>query len=110
MLSMIEEEKLKRLLRTVGKTNFIEYFSEYKTLAFSNNRVSQSDKMPLAKRLLENNPRATKLSGQFFRIGAAISIFKNGWEGEALKEVINSTHPIITGEIKNKALVFLNKK
>ena len=63
--------------------------------------------MGLAKKLLENNPNATALSGQMTRINIAIRIFKNGWENDALKEVINSPHPLITKDIKEKARALL---
>lgn len=66
--------------------------------------------MQLAKKLLENNPKATKLSGQNIRISSALTIFKNGWEENALKEVIKSKHPSITKEIKAKAADLLNSK
>lgn len=97
-----------RALQSIGKTNFIEYFEDYKELSFSKEKISGSDKMPLAKKLLENNPNATKLSGQLIRISSAIGIFKKGLEVEALKEVIASKHPSITKEIKAKAIVLIS--
>lgn len=96
-----------RALRSIGKANFVEYFEDYKELAFSKKKLSGDDKMPLAKKLLENNPNATKTSGQLIRISSAIGIFKNGWEVEALKAVMNSTHPSITKEIKVKAAALI---
>ncbi|WP_281862681.1 hypothetical protein [Planomicrobium okeanokoites] len=95
-------------LRSIGKTNFVEYFEDYKELAFSKEKITRSDKMPLAKKLLENNPNASKLSGQLIRISSAIGIFKNGWEVEALKEVIASKHPSITKDIKAKAMTLIS--
>lgn len=92
-----------RALQSIGKTNFVEYFEDYKELAFSKDKITGTDKLPLAKKLLENNPKATKLSGQLIRISSAIGIFKNGWEDEALRAVIESKHPSISKEIKEKA-------
>ncbi|WP_033541887.1 hypothetical protein [Planococcus sp. CAU13] len=99
-----------RALKSIGKANFVEYFKDYKELAFSKEKISGSDKMPLAQKLLENNPNASKLSGQLIRISSAIGIFKNGWEVEALKEVISSTHPSITKEIKEEAAALINNR
>lgn len=98
-----------RALKSIGKANFVEYFEDYKELAFSKDKISGNDKMPLAKKLLDNNPNASKLSGQLIRISSAIGIFKNGWEVEALQEVIASKHPSITNEIKAKAGVLVSK-
>lgn len=100
-----------RELRSIGKSNFVEYFEDYKELAFSKEKITGSDKMPLAKKLLENNPNATKLSGQMIRISSAVGIFKNGWEEDALREVLASKHPSITEEIKAKAkaLIIVDK-
>jgi hypothetical protein len=92
-----------RALRSIGKANFVEYFNDYKELAFSKEKISGNDKLPLANKLLQNNPNAIKLSGQLIRISSAISIFKKGWQDEALKEVIKSKHPSITSDIKKRA-------
>lgn len=99
-----------RALRSIGKSNFVEYFEDYKELAFSKEKISGSDKVPLARKLLESNPNATKLSGQMIRISSAIGIFKNGWEEDALREVLASKHPSITKEIKAKATAIINTK
>lgn len=96
-----------KLLQSIGKTSFVEYFTDYKELVLSKEKLTKEDKMPLAKKLLESNPKATELSGQMTRISIAIRIFKNGWENDALREVINSTHPIITKDIKEKARALL---
>ncbi|MDN7247076.1 hypothetical protein [Planococcus shenhongbingii] len=99
-----------RALRSIGKSNFVEYFEDYKELADSKEKITGNDKMPLAKKLLEKNPNATKLSGQMIRISAALGIFRNGWEEAALKEVMESKHPSITKEIKAKAASLINKR
>ena len=99
--------ELQRALQSIGKTNFIEYFTDYRELALSKEKLTQADKMPLAKKLLESNPNATKLSGQMIRIPYAIKFFKNKWENDALREVISSNNSIINKEIKEKARALL---
>ena len=101
---------VERALKSIGKSNFVEYFEDYKKLALSKEKISGSDKMPLAKKILEDNPNASKLSGQLIRISSAIGIFRNGWEEDALREVIKSKHPSITKEIKAKAAALVNAK
>lgn len=94
---------VQRSLRSIGKTNFVEYFIDYKKLALSKEKLTVDDKMPLAKKLLENNPKATALSGQMTRIYCAVKIFKNGWENDALREVLNSTNSRVSKETKEMA-------
>lgn len=100
--------RLDRALRSIGKSNFVEYFEDYRELAFSKKKITSADKMVLATKLLESDPNATKLSGQIIRILSAMGIFKNGWEKDALKEVMASKHPSITKEIKAKAMTLIN--
>lgn len=38
-----------RALKSIGKANFVEYFEDYKELAISIDKISDNDKMPLAK-------------------------------------------------------------
>ena len=99
-----------RALQSIGKANFVHYFEDYKELAFSKEKLSGKDKMPLAKKLLEDNPNASKISGQLIRISSAITIFNNGWEEEALKEVIASKHPSITKDVKAKASALISMR
>lgn len=94
---------LNRALKSVGKTSFVEYFNDYKNITENKNRITVEERKRLAEKLLENNPKASKMSGQYARISAAITIFKNGWGNQALKEVIDSKHPAVTAEIKKKA-------
>lgn len=44
----------------------------------------------LAKKLLEENPNARKLSGQFIRINFIRKIFTNDLQKEALEIILNS--------------------
>lgn len=116
MLELTYKEKgessmstVNRALQSIGKSNFAHYFEDYKELAFSKEKLSVKDKMPLAKKLLKDNPNASKISGQLIRISSAITIFKNGWEEEALKEIIASKHPSITKDVKAKASALISK-
>ena len=94
---------VERSLNSIGKSNFVEYFEDYEELALSKEKLTGKDKIPLAEKLLENNPNATKLSGQMIRISSAITIFNNDWSAEALRLVIKSKHSSITNETKAKA-------
>ncbi|MCL2774699.1 MAG: hypothetical protein FWD71_15330 [Oscillospiraceae bacterium] len=71
-----------RLLNSVGKEIFINYFYDFKNCA---------DKKILAQKLLDDNPKATKLGGQITRISCASRIIndKNALE-QALDMIINS--------------------
>ncbi|MCL2603547.1 MAG: hypothetical protein FWD90_03630 [Defluviitaleaceae bacterium] len=71
-----------RLLNSVGKEIFINYFYDFKNC---------SDKNSLAQILLNENPKATKLGGQITRISCATRIIndKNALE-QALEMIINS--------------------
>lgn len=100
---------LQRALRSIGKTNFVEFFLDYKELALKKDKLTVVEKIPLARKLLNENKNASKLSGQMIRINYAIIIFKNGWEDDALREVINSKSSIITDEIKKSARELLRK-
>ena len=100
---------VERALNSIGKSNFVEYFEDYKELALSKEKLTGKDKMPLAEKLLENNPDATKLSGQMIRISSAITIFKNDWSADALRLVVNSKHSSITDETKEKASLILKR-
>jgi hypothetical protein len=55
-----------------------------------------------------------KISGKcrtnFCWINAALRIFKNEWQREALNEVINSSHKLITNEIKIRATELIEKE
>jgi hypothetical protein len=50
------------------------------------------------------------LGGQLVRISAALRLFKNKWQREALEEVINSTHKMITNNVKVRAMELLKKE
>ncbi|MGI2326927.1 hypothetical protein [Planococcus sp. YIM B11945] len=71
--------------------------------------ISDCFRWQTANKLLADNPNATKLSGQFIRISSAITIFKKGWEKDALKEVIDSKHPTTTNDNKKRAADLMKK-
>jgi hypothetical protein len=96
-------EQMKRLLASIGKKSFVEFYEEYQVLHRKGKNLTIEDKHSLARKLLDSNPEATELGGQMTRINAALRIFRNEWDREALKEVINSTHKFITNDIKHRA-------
>ena len=100
-------DELKRALRSIGKTNFVVYFADYKELALSKEKPTKEEKLILAKKLLESNPNATMLDGQIIRISYAIKVFRNGWENDLLKEVIASNNSRVTEGIKERARLLL---
>ena len=75
-------EDVNRMLNSVGKKVFVDYYYEFKDL--------KMDKDVLAQKLLDENPNARKLSGQFVRINFARKIFSNNLQKEALNIIINS--------------------
>lgn len=96
-------EQMKRLLASIGKKSFVDFYEDYEHLYKKGKDLTKEDKNKLARKLLVSNPDATELGGQMTRINAALRIFKNEWQREALEEVINSTHKIITNDIKLRA-------
>lgn len=101
---------IKRLLASVGKKSFVEFYEEYRLLYRRGSSMTQQDKHQLAERLLQMNSEATTIQGQYTRINTALRIFKNDWQTDALKEVIHSTHPAISRELKEKANSLFNKE
>lgn len=99
-----------RLLASVGKKSFVEFYEEYRHLYRKGNSMTQQDKHQLAEILLRLNPDATTIQGQFTRINAAVRIFKNDWHNDALEEVITSTHSSISNELKAKANFLLKNE
>ena len=83
----------KRLLDSIGKEIFINYFYDFKNC---------KDKSKLAQKLLEENPKATKIGGQVTRINCAVRIINDkNTLIESLNLVINSNR--LSNEIINKA-------
>jgi hypothetical protein len=71
------------ILKSIGKEIFVKYYQEFKDLNI--------DKEVLAKRLLNENPKAYKISGQYIRISNARIIFKETLQVEALEIIISSS-------------------
>ncbi|MCM3006875.1 hypothetical protein [Priestia koreensis] len=99
-----------RLLKTVGKTNFVTFYVDYESFYIRKERVTREEKLEFAQKLLRENVSATKESGQIARINAALTIFTNSWEHDALKLVLESKHSSITKEVKQQALDLLHKE
>ncbi|MEG2290888.1 MAG: hypothetical protein RSC24_13020 [Clostridium sp.] len=78
---------LKKALNSVGKGSFIKFYYEYKAYA---DAPSEKKKQELGKRLLEENPNAKAIEGQFIRIDNAASIFNNNMAKEALTQILDS--------------------
>lgn len=87
-----------RILNSIGKENFVTFYDDYKKYYLSNNKAE--DREVLARKLLNDNVNAQKISGQYTRINCAIRIFEERAEKEALKIVINAR---VSGTIKNRA-------
>ncbi|MGL5085937.1 MAG: hypothetical protein ACRC68_09555 [Clostridium sp.] len=87
---------LKKALNSVGKTSFIKYYYEYKAYAEA---PSESKKQELAKKLLEENPNAKAIEGQYIRIENAASIFTNKMEKDALTKILDAN---VTEVIKQR--------
>jgi hypothetical protein len=101
---------LNRLLNTVGKKSFVDFYQDYQNLYMLKDKLAMDKKLSLAKKLLERNPDAEEESGQVTRINAAIRIFKYGWDKEALEIIINSKHFKISNEVKQRASELLKKE
>lgn len=94
---------LKRLLASVGMTNFIHYYKNYQDLYEKRDKLTQEDKNKLAEKLLKENPGAYSLQAQLKRINKAIKIFELGLQVQALESVVESHNFKITAEIKRQA-------
>lgn len=44
-----------KLLQSIGKTSFVEYFKDYKELVLSKEKLTKEDKMPLPRKLLQSH-------------------------------------------------------
>lgn len=74
--------ELNRLLGSIGKKIFIDYYYELKK--------PNLDKKVLSEKLLRENPKADSIVGQVTRVNCAIRIFENDLQIEALENIINS--------------------
>lgn len=84
-----------RVLNSIGKENFIKFYEDYKKYYLSNNK--KVDREILAEKLLNDNSKAQKISGQYTRINCALRIFEEKAEVDALNIIINSR---VSDEVK----------
>ena len=93
-----------RVLNSIGKENFIRFYKDYKKYYLSNNK--KEDREILAKKLLNENIKAQKISGQYTRINCAVRIFEEKAEVEVLNIIINSR---VSEEVRCLAKEILQK-
>jgi len=74
--------EVNRLLKAVGKKNFIDYYYEFQNIDI--------DKNILAEKLLNENKRGKKINGQLIIISFAQKIFTNNLQEKVLKIIIKS--------------------
>ncbi|QOR36886.1 hypothetical protein IMX26_08795 [Clostridium sp. 'deep sea'] len=91
---------INRWLNSVGKKIFVDYYYNFKQINL--------DKNTFAQRLLEENPNATRISGQLTRISCAQRIFRNNLQIEALLLIIDSNR--LSNATINKARAILEKE
>lgn len=96
-----------RAKASVGLSNFVEYYEDYRQYYEQQSSGLKGDKKRLAQKLLETNPKATSITGQYTRINYTVSIFSNKWEKDMLKAAIESNHASVSKEVKSKARVLL---
>lgn len=78
----MDSDLLEKRLRSIGKKIFVQYFREFGNLNY--------DRKELAKKLVNENPKASSIDAQITRISNARKIFELGMEREALENIINS--------------------
>lgn len=100
---MVRIRNYKRLLNSVGKTSFIENYEGYKNLFLKGESLTPEAKKVFANELYDKNRESTSIQAQLTRVNSAINIFKNGWEKEALNDVVLSTSKSVSSEVKEKA-------
>ncbi|PQP82708.1 hypothetical protein C0Q44_14995 [Paenibacillus sp. PCH8] len=72
------EINLVRLLNSIGKRVFVEYYE-----VFSNNKMSKDEK-------IAKLPEEYKIDGSRIRVNCANKIFESGLEKKALNIIVNS--------------------
>lgn len=98
-----------RAKASVGLSNFVEFYEDYRKYYEQQSTSLKGDKKRLAQKLLDSNPKATSIIGQYTRINYNVTIFSNNWERDMLKATIESNHPGVSKEIKAKARDLLNQ-
>jgi hypothetical protein len=97
-----------RAKASVGLSNFVEFYEDYRQYYEQQSTSLKGDKKRLAQKLLDSNPKATSITGQYTRISYTVSIFSNKWEKDMIKATIESNHPGVSKEVKLKAQDLLN--
>lgn len=101
---------MKRNLYSIGMNSFVTYFEDYERLCNMHEDLLKTEKHKLAKRLLEENPKANSFNAQIKRINSAIAIFENKLQYDALESVLASRQYMVTEQIKQKVRMLLNKR
>lgn len=78
----MNKDLLEKRLRSIGKYIFVKYFEEFRNENFGREE--------LARKLLNENPKASSIDAQKTRISNARRIFELGMERDALINIINS--------------------
>ncbi len=94
----MENQKIIRLLNSIGKTCFIEHYYDFRNC---------SNKKELAQKIFQNN-NTRKVNPNLTRINCALQLFNNHSEKEALLLIIKSSS--IPTEIKNRAQEILSNE
>jgi hypothetical protein len=97
----------KRLLKSVGKTSFVQNYEGYKKLFLKGESLTQEAKRTFANELYDKDRESTSIHTQLTRVNSAINIFRNGWEKEALHDIVISTSKSVSINVKEKAEVLL---
>lgn len=104
---MVRISNYKRLLNSVGKTSFVDNFEGYKNLFLKGESLTPEEKRIFANELYDKDRESTSIQTQLTRVNCAINIFRNGWEKEALNDVVLSTSKSVSSEVIEKAEALL---
>jgi hypothetical protein len=104
---VVKISNYKRLLNSVGKTNFVDNFEGYKDLFLKGEGLTPEEKRIFANDLYDKDRESISIQTQITRVNCAINIFRNGWEKEALKDVVLSTSKSVSSDVIEKAEVLL---
>jgi hypothetical protein len=99
----------KRLLKSVGKNNFIENYEGYKKMFLKGEILTIEEKRIFANELYDKDRESTSIQTQLTRVNSAINIFRNGWENDALNDIVISTSKSVSDNTKEKAEVLLKE-
>ena len=104
---MVRINNYKRLLNSVGKTSFVDNFIGYKNLFLKGESLTPEEKRIFANELYDKDRESTSIQTQLTRVNCAINLFRNGWEKEALNDVVLSTSKSVSSRVKEKAEALL---